>query len=98
MAELIIDSNYYNKLDIEGFSKMMSSPSYCYKFYWLEAIVQLISANRTEATYDEDGNPIWTCQCKVKEVDIVTNGRSSSKKDAKKQAAFDMLTYVLEEE
>lgn len=53
MAELIIDSNYYNKLDIEGFSKMMSSPSYCYKFYWLEAIVQLISTNRTEATYDE---------------------------------------------
>ncbi|WP_455532895.1 HNH endonuclease domain-containing protein [Roseburia inulinivorans] len=53
MAELIIDSNYYNKLDIEGFSKMMSSPSYCYKFYWLEAIVQLISANRTETTYDE---------------------------------------------
>ena len=53
MAELIIDSNYYNKLDIEGFTKMMSSPSYCYKFYWLEAIVQLISANRTEATYDE---------------------------------------------
>lgn len=53
LAELIMDKNYYNKLDIEGFSKMMSSPSYCYKFYWLEAIVQLISANRTEATYDE---------------------------------------------
>lgn len=53
MAELIIDRNYYNKLDIEGFSRMMSSPSYCYKFYWLEAIVQLISANRTEATYGE---------------------------------------------
>lgn len=53
MAELIIDRNYYNKLDIEGFSKMMSSPSYSYKFYWLEAIVQLISDNRTEVTYDE---------------------------------------------
>ena len=53
MDELIIDRNYYNKLDIEGFSKMMSSPSYSYKFYWLEAIVQLISANRTEVTYDE---------------------------------------------
>lgn len=53
LAELIVDKNYYNTLDIEGFSKMMSSPSYCYKFYWLEAIVQLISANRTEATYDE---------------------------------------------
>ena len=32
---------------------MMNSPSYCYKFYWLEAIVQLISENKTEATYDE---------------------------------------------
>ncbi len=53
LADLIIDKRYYNTLDIEGFSKMMNSPSYCYKFYWLEAIVQLISANKTEATYDE---------------------------------------------
>ena len=50
---LSIDSKYYNGLDIEGFSRMMKDPSYCYKFYWLEAIVQLISENRTEATYDE---------------------------------------------
>ena len=53
LTELMIDKSYYNTLDIEGFSRMMSSPSYCYKFYWLEAIVQLMSANRTEATYDE---------------------------------------------
>lgn len=53
MTEPLIDKEYYNTLDIEGFSKMMNSPSYCYKFYWLEAIVQLISANKTEATYDE---------------------------------------------
>ncbi len=53
MAELTIDKNYYNTLDIEGFSKMMKDPSYCYKFYWLEAIVQLISENKIEATYDE---------------------------------------------
>ncbi|MBQ9991114.1 MAG: HNH endonuclease [Lachnospiraceae bacterium] len=32
---------------------MMKDPSYCYKFYWLEAIVQLISEDRKEATYDE---------------------------------------------
>lgn len=50
---LTIDRHYYNKLDIEGFSRMMKDPSYCYKFYWLEAIVQLISENKTEATYDE---------------------------------------------
>ena len=38
-----VDTQYYNKLDIDGFSHMMKDPSYCYKFYWLEAIVQLIS-------------------------------------------------------
>lgn len=50
---LIIESKYYNSLDIGGFSRMMKDPSYCYKFYWLEAIVQLISENKCEATYDE---------------------------------------------
>ena len=50
---LTVENKYYNTLDIKGFSRMMKDPSYCYKFYWLEAIVQLISENRTEATYDE---------------------------------------------
>ncbi len=50
---LIIQGDYYNKLDIEGFSQMMKDPSYCYKFYWLEAIVKLISQNVAEATFDE---------------------------------------------
>ena len=48
-----VETKYYNELDIEGFSRMMKDPSYCYKFYWLEAIVQLISENRLVATYDE---------------------------------------------
>lgn len=51
--QLHIDSGYYNTLDIEGFSRMMKDPSYCYKFYWLEAIVKLISEGMKEATYDE---------------------------------------------
>lgn len=49
---LTIDGKYYNTLDIEGFSHMMKDPSYCYKFYWLEAIVQLISAGVQETTFD----------------------------------------------
>jgi hypothetical protein len=53
LADLLIDEKYYNSLDIEGFSRMMKDPSYCYKFYWLEAIVQLISEDKTQATYDE---------------------------------------------
>lgn len=51
--QLTIDTCYYNKLDIKGFSRMMKDPSYCYKFYWLEAIVQIILEGRTEASYDE---------------------------------------------
>ena len=46
--------------------------------------------------HDKDGNPIWNCKCYIKEKDVVTRGSSSSKKDAKKQAAFEMLQYVLE--
>ena len=49
---LIIETKYYNELDIEGFSHMMKDPSYCYKFYWLEAIVQLIAEGVTETTFD----------------------------------------------
>lgn len=51
--QLEMAEKYYNNLDIEGFSLMLKDPSYCYKFYWLEAIVRLISANYTEASYDE---------------------------------------------
>lgn len=49
---LTIDGKYYNTLDIEAFSLMMKDPSYCYKFYWLEAIVQLISEGIRETTFD----------------------------------------------
>ncbi len=49
---LTIDGKYHNTLDIEGFSHMMKDPSYCYKFYWLEAIVQIISEGIQETTFD----------------------------------------------
>ena len=50
---LNIEKQYYNKLDIEGFSQMMKNPTYCYKFYWLEAIVNLISEGVQETTFEE---------------------------------------------
>lgn len=52
-GQLHIDPGYYNTLDLTGFSRMMKDPSYCYKFYWLEAIVQLISEGKKEASYNE---------------------------------------------
>jgi len=50
--KLNISGEYRNTLDIEGFARMMKDPSYCYKFYWLEAIVQLILEGVTETTFD----------------------------------------------
>ena len=50
--KLNISGEYLNTLDIEGFARMMKDPSYCYKFYWLEAIVQLILEGVTETNFD----------------------------------------------
>ena len=50
---LVIDGEYKNTLYIEGFSRMMKDPSYCYKFYWLEALVKLISEGREAVTFDD---------------------------------------------
>ncbi len=50
--ELKIDKGYYSSLYLEGFSQMMKDPSYCYKFYWLEGLVQLVSEGVTETTFD----------------------------------------------
>ena len=50
---LRIDEAYYNSLDIQSFAHMLKDPSYCYKFYWLEAIVHLISEGVTKTTFNE---------------------------------------------
>ena len=46
-------------------------------------------------TYDNNGNPIWNCECRIAEEDYYFDGTSSSKKEAKKDSAFRMLFYVL---
>lgn len=48
--------------------------------------------------HDGNGNPVWTCECHINEVERRFEAVSSSKKDAKKSAAFEMLEYVLREE
>ena len=48
-----LDGNYYNGLDVSGFSQMLKDPSYCYKFYWLEAIVKLISRDIKQTTFND---------------------------------------------
>ena len=50
-----------------------------------------------EQEHDENGNPVWTAKCCVEEAEYYFDATSSSKKEAKKDAAFEMLKYVLEE-
>ncbi len=50
---LVIDKSYSNLLDIRSFMLMLKDPSFCYKFYWLEAIVNLISEGVIETTFND---------------------------------------------
>lgn len=76
--QLIIEGRYHNTLDIEGFSKMMKDPSFCYKFYWLEAIVQLISEGIQDTTFDEIINEmICNAWYSVREFHIHLSGLSA---------------------
>ena len=49
-----------------------------------------------EQSYDKDGNPIWKCICGIAEDGNTYLAQSSSKKDAKKSAAYKMLQHVLD--
>ena len=47
-------------------------------------------------THDKEGNPKWQVTCMINDFDKVFNATDSSKKKAKKKAAFKMLNYILE--
>lgn len=49
-----------------------------------------------EERHDEDGNPIWHVECHIDEVEYYFDAEASSKKQAKKEATFEMLKYVLD--
>ncbi len=50
-----------------------------------------------EETYDDDGNPIWHCVVCIPETKAEFYADSSSKKDAKKDAAYKLLIHLLED-
>lgn len=49
-----------------------------------------------EQSFDGNGNPVWICTCSVEGYDKQFSSESSSKKDAKKTAAFEMLKFILQ--
>lgn len=46
--------------------------------------------------YDKDGNPIWECECSIREEKRRFISKSTTKKEAKKSSAFKMLKNLLE--
>lgn len=46
--------------------------------------------------YDQSGNPIWHSVCRIEGEKKTYSAKSSSKKEAKKSAAYKMLNYVLD--
>ena len=46
--------------------------------------------------HDENGNPIWHCECDVDELEKIYLGDSSIKKEAKKEAAYGALCALLD--
>ena len=51
-----------------------------------------------EENHDKNGNPVWTCECHIKEYEYYYFHKSSSKKEAKRQAAYEMLQSILQHE
>ena len=47
------DIIYANQLDTIKFAKMLDDPSQCYKFYWLEAILNLITITDEDISFDQ---------------------------------------------
>ena len=47
-------------------------------------------------THDENGNPLWHCECHIKGSEVYTSGDGyTSKKQGKKAVAYDMLCNIL---
>lgn len=44
---------YDCNLNIESFIHMLDDPTECYKFYWLDSIIQLISQGKEDITFDD---------------------------------------------
>lgn len=56
-----------------------------------------IPSYRFEEAHDKNGNPVWKSTCRITEENQSFSAKSSSKKDAKKAAAYKMLLYVLKD-
>ena len=53
MEELHVHDLYINDLEIDKFAGMIKDNTQCYKFYWLESLLNLLDEGKKEITYFE---------------------------------------------
>lgn len=72
---LKVDPSFSSRLDISGFDQMMKDPTQCYKFYWLESVVERIGEGVSETDLERivDGM-ICNAWYSVKEFHIHLSG------------------------
>lgn len=72
------DASYRNDLDTGKFARMLDDPSQCYKFYWLEAILNLLPTEEGDISFEkcrrDNLNAMWA----VENLYIPETPRSSS--------------------
>ena len=49
------DASCRNDLDTGKFARMLDDPSQCYKFYWLEAILNLMPTEEGDISFEKTG-------------------------------------------
>lgn len=65
---------------------------------WQKGYIEKPEYEFEEAGYDEDGNPLWECTCSVPEQEYYYTWVETSKKNAKKGAAYLMVQYIMDGE
>lgn len=48
-----------------------------------------------EEKHDQNGNPVWDCECDIEEYECSYGATAGTKKEAKRQAAYSMLLSIL---
>ena len=96
--ELAYDYLYTNEL-LHSISDEIENPSLPMAISQLKVLAKRGYFSMPEYTFtedqDEDGNPVWTCECHIAEKENVTSAISQFQSKAKKEAAFEMLKHVL---
>ncbi len=92
-------SLYYDFCEIVDMRSAVGEPNEEFAVTQLHELSQKGFFDEPDYSYeentDDDGCPIWKCNCKISNYDDYYWATASTKKEAKRKAAFSELMYVL---